>query len=56
LKKFPAILPLSLSTPLAQKTRMTHTHTTIPCKHYGKKMRRKPCPASSSHHPPYPAP
>ena len=33
LKNFPAILPLSLSTPLAQKSRMTHTHTytTIPC-------------------------
>jgi len=33
LKIFPAILPLSLSTPLAQKSRMTHTHTctTIPC-------------------------
>ena len=30
---FPAILPFSLSTPLAQKSRMTHTHTytTIPC-------------------------
>jgi len=30
---FPAILLLSLSTPLAQKSRMTHTHTytTIPC-------------------------
>jgi len=33
LKKISAILPLSLSTPLAQKSRMTHTHTytTIPC-------------------------
>jgi hypothetical protein len=33
LKIFPAILPLSLSTQLAQKSRMTHTHTytTIPC-------------------------
>ena len=33
LKFFPAILPLSLSTPLAQKSCMTHTHTytTIPC-------------------------
>jgi len=30
---FPAILPFSLSTPLVEKSRMTHTHTytTIPC-------------------------
>jgi len=32
-ENFPTILPFSLSTPLAQKSRITHTHTytTIPC-------------------------
>ena len=43
---FKSFFPLSLSTPLAQKTRMTHTHTTIPRKHYGRKMRRRPMPCT----------
>jgi len=38
---FKSFSPLSLSSSLAQKTHMTHTHTTIPCKHYGRKIRRK---------------